>query len=69
MLSKVRAMVRRALINRLSDPDMPMALERLAAQRFAPELIFDIGANRGDSSRLALAIWPSARKRAVCSVS
>jgi FkbM family methyltransferase len=61
MLAKARAMLRRALIRRLNAPDMPMALERLAAQRFSPELIFDVGANRGDFARLALAVWPSAR--------
>jgi FkbM family methyltransferase len=61
MLSKARALVRRALIRRLNAPDMPMALERLAAQRFSPELIFDVGANRGDFAQLALAVWPSAR--------
>jgi FkbM family methyltransferase len=61
MLSKARARVRRALIKRLNAPDMLMALERLAAQRFSPDLIFDIGANRGDFAQLALAVWPSAR--------
>jgi FkbM family methyltransferase len=61
MLSKARAMFRRALIKRLNAPDMLMALERLAAQRFSPDLIFDIGANRGDFAQLALAVWPSAR--------
>jgi FkbM family methyltransferase len=61
MLSKARAMLRRALIKRLNAPDMLMALERLAAQRFSPDLIFDVGANRGDFAQLALAVWPSAR--------
>lgn len=61
MLFKIRAMVRRALVKRLNAPDMAMALERLAAQRFSPKLIFDIGANRGDFAKLALAAWPSAR--------
>lgn len=61
MLAKARAMLRRALIKRLNAPDMPMALERLATRRFSPELIFDIGANRGDFAQLALAVWPSAR--------
>ena len=61
MLSKVRAMVRRALVKRLNAPDMPMALERLALQGFSPELIFDVGANRGDFAQLALVAWPSAR--------
>jgi hypothetical protein len=40
---------------------MPMALKRFGAQGFSPELIFDIGANRGDFAKLALAEWPSAR--------
>jgi FkbM family methyltransferase len=61
MLAKARAILRRALIKRLNAPDMPMALERLATRRFSPELIFDIGANRGDFAQLALAVWPSAR--------
>jgi len=38
-----------------------MALERLASLGFAPELIFDVGAFRGDFARLALAVWPAAR--------
>ena len=54
-------MVRRALVKRLNAPDMPMALERLALQGFSPELIFDVGANRGDFAQLALVAWPSAR--------
>jgi FkbM family methyltransferase len=61
MLSKVRSRLRRALIRRLNAPDMTMALERLAGLGFSPELIFDVGAFRGDFAKMALAIWPSAR--------
>ena len=38
-----------------------MALERLAARSFKPELIFDVGAFRGEFAMSALAVWPAAR--------
>ena len=61
MISKARAMLRRKLVRRLNAPDIPLALERLAQQGFAPSLIFDIGAYRGEFALSALAVWPTAR--------
>jgi FkbM family methyltransferase len=61
MISKIRKMLRRVLVKRLNAPDIPMALERLAEQGVAPELIFDVGAFRGEFATSALAAWPSAR--------
>jgi FkbM family methyltransferase len=61
MIAKVRAMLRRKLVRRLNAPDIPMALERLAQRGFSPELIFDVGASRGDFAASVLAVWPLAR--------
>jgi FkbM family methyltransferase len=61
MIAKIRTALRRKLIARLNAPDMPMALERLALRGFVPELIFDVGAFRGDFARMVLAVWPAAR--------
>ena len=40
---------------------MPLSLERLRDLGFAPGLVFDVGAFRGDFARMALAVWPEAR--------
>jgi FkbM family methyltransferase len=61
MISKIRASVRNALARRLGVPDIPPALERLAQNGFTPDLVFDVGAFRGEFALMALAIWPSAR--------
>jgi FkbM family methyltransferase len=45
---------------RLDAPDIPLALERLAARSFTPEQIFDVGAFHGEFARAALAVWPGA---------
>jgi FkbM family methyltransferase len=54
-------MVRRALVKRLDVPDISNALGRLAGNGFSPELIFDVGAYRGDFAKAALAVWPNAK--------
>lgn len=61
MISKIRAGVRQMLARRLGVPDIPPALERLAANGFTPGLVFDVGAFRGDFALMTLGVWPSAR--------
>lgn len=61
MISSLRAYVRRKLIARLNAPDIPASLEGLASRGFAPNMIFDVGAFRGEFAREALKVWPEAR--------
>jgi FkbM family methyltransferase len=61
MISKLKALARSKLMERLGVRDIPLALRRLSALGFSPELIFDVGAFRGEFARLALTVWPSAR--------
>ncbi len=61
MFASLRSVLRQALARRLDAPDIPVALQRLAAKGVAAELIFDVGAYRGDFATTALAVWPSAR--------
>ena len=42
------------------ERDIPESLKRLAGG-FAPQLVFDVGAFRGDFASSALAIWPTAK--------
>jgi FkbM family methyltransferase len=60
----VRTLLRRgavALIPSMRHLDMPFRLAALARNGFSPRVIFDIGAARGDWSRLAARVWPEAR--------
>ena len=61
MIGKVRARLRQALLKRVNAPDIPMSLQRLAHLGFTPELVFDVGAFRGEFAALALDTWPLAR--------
>ena len=58
MLKRLRALVRQRLARRLYVPEIPFALERLAATGFRPALVFDAGAYRGDFARMCLEVWP-----------
>jgi len=40
-------------------PEIPLALERLAADGFKPARVFDVGAYWGDFATLCLRIWPA----------
>lgn len=53
--------LRQVLARQLHLPEIPVALARLRDQRFSPRLVIDVGAHRGDFSRLALDLWPDAR--------
>lgn len=61
MLNKLRRFVRKQLAKRLHVPEIPISLERLKAQGFNPNFIFDVGAYRGDFARECLRIWPDTR--------
>jgi FkbM family methyltransferase len=56
----MRRRIRDALARRLGVPEIPFALDRLAAQGFRPSLVFDVGAYRGEFAVGALARWPDA---------
>jgi FkbM family methyltransferase len=57
-MGRVRNKVREYLARRLDIPEIPLALERLAANGFKPAGVFDVGAYRGDFATLCLRIWP-----------
>jgi FkbM family methyltransferase len=57
----LRSAIRRWLAERFDFPEIPRALTRLRAQGFVPEIVFDIGAYRGDFARACLATWPQTR--------
>ena len=61
MIAEIRSRIRNAVRKRLGVPDIPFSLRRLADNGFLPELVFDVGAFRGDFARSALAVWPGAK--------
>jgi FkbM family methyltransferase len=56
-----RDRIRTLLARRFQVPEIPRALERLAALGFSPAHILDVGAYRGDFARECLRLWPEAR--------
>ena len=60
-MSNIKRQARDILARRLGVPEVPLALERLRACGFVPQHVFDIGAHRGDFSRLCRSIWPTAK--------
>jgi FkbM family methyltransferase len=61
MFSRLRRAVRDRLARRLGVPEIPPALERLQANSFSPEHIFDVGAYSGEFAKLCRGLWPSAK--------
>jgi FkbM family methyltransferase len=59
-LNILREKLRHYLARRLRVPEIPVALERLRKQGFVPDLVFDVGAYRGDFAREILIVWPTA---------
>lgn len=57
----IKTQIRTQLAHRLGVPEIPFALERLAAVGFQPKQIFDVGAYRGDFARSCLDIWPQTK--------
>ncbi len=54
-------MVRDRLARRLGFPEIPLALERLRANDFVPQQIFDVGAHSGEFTKLCRSVWPAAK--------
>ena len=54
----LRAALRRWLAERYDFPEIPRALVRLRSQGFNPQVIFDVGAHRGDFARTCGEVWP-----------
>src|SRR5213080_1377305 len=61
MLSNIRRAIRHRLARRLGVPEIPLALERLRANHYAPEHIFDVGAYSGEFAKLCRSLWPFAK--------
>lgn len=61
MISRLRACLRRRLIARLNAPDIPASLEGLASRGLMPNMVFDVGAFRGEFAVAALEVWPETR--------
>jgi FkbM family methyltransferase len=60
-LLTVRRALRQYLVRRLNVPEIPPALERLHANKFTPDRIFDVGAYSGEFSKLCRRQWPLAK--------
>lgn len=61
MIRYLKSIIRRSIARKLQIPEIPIALERLAKNGFAPKTIFDVGAYQGDFAKLCLHIWPHAK--------
>jgi FkbM family methyltransferase len=61
MTSGLRARLRKLLVRRMNVPDIPESLARLQRVGFVPQLVFDVGAFRGDFAASALEVWPAAK--------
>ena len=59
-ITHLRKVVRNRLAARLGVPEIPTGLDLLKRQGFIPELVFDVGAYRGEFARACLARWPRA---------
>lgn len=53
----IKSQIRKYLTKKLELPEIPLALERLATIGFQPQVIFDVGAYRGDFARHCFNIW------------
>jgi FkbM family methyltransferase len=61
ILLQLKRLVRDRLARRLGVPEIPLALERLRANNFLPQQIFDVGAHAGEFTKLCRATWPAAK--------
>src|ERR1043165_5180766 len=62
--SSVRTFLRQCAVEAIPSMrhlDMPKRLRHLSMLGMEPKVIFDIGAARGEWTRLAASIWPNAR--------
>lgn len=60
-MRSLREWIRTQLARRLQLPEIPRALERLAALGWSPAHVLDVGAYRGDFARECLRLWPQTR--------
>lgn len=58
VLANFHSIFRRYLVRKLGVPEIPLALERLEQNHFQPNLVFDVGAYRGEFAATVLEIWP-----------
>lgn len=56
-----KSKIRQYFACRLKIPEIPFALERLYNIGFKPNLIFDVGAYKGDFAKSCLDIWPNSK--------
>lgn len=61
MINQLRSKLRGYLARRLGVPSIPFSLERLRKIGFSPDLVFDVGAYRGEFAQLCLRLWPECR--------
>ena len=59
LLAGMKSWIRKRLAERLGVPEIPTALARLRDCGFEPNVIFDVGAYRGEFARLCRSTWPS----------
>lgn len=57
----IKFKVRQYLARKLNVPEISFALERLATCGFKPNLVFDVGAYRGDFAKTCLQIWSNTK--------
>ena len=61
MRNPIRRLLAERFAPRSSVPNIPSSLRQAAAAGFRPDLIFDVGASRGEFTRLCLGLWPESR--------
>src|ERR1700752_4638052 len=61
MLAQLKSIIRHRVTRHYGVPEIPLALERLRNNKFAPAHIFDVGAYSGEFARLCRQVWPGAR--------
>ena len=57
----MKSKIRNYLARKLGVPQIPFALERLSANGFQPNLIFDVGAYQGDFAKSCIDIFPNSK--------
>jgi FkbM family methyltransferase len=61
MLAKLKSIIRHRVTRHYGVPEIPLALERLRNNKFAPAHIFDVGAYSGEFAKLCRQVWPDAK--------
>ena len=58
MMASLLSPLKGHLKRRLGVPEVSSAMERLSAQGFTPQRVFDVGAHVGDYARICRDVWP-----------